>query len=243
MGWVQGDYDACAVHNNPTYFEREINHCKFCYLKRSRVPGRAPYPPSDQDGYLNFRLARSALFPYTDEGKALVPAIGTRESRARDATAPPAGIAMDNHLRFCELYEEENQIGSDSCLGSHSDKTGQDAKPLKVYARSVGAEYHVSEGEMATLIDVTKGYLHKIQRCADASFKSNSNIQGWISASWKVEKGKVRQVSVIWNQTGDIAIGTCVANAVRSFRFDAGITASVNQYTWFMIPHHKKTTP
>jgi hypothetical protein len=92
----------------------------------------------------------------------------------------------------------------------------------------------IDEGDSATVGGVIKRYAGKIEACTSTAIKTNPGTKGRVSVTWQIVGGQVKGATLVSNQTGDAALGECIVRAVRSFRFDASVTGTVDQYTWIV---------
>ncbi len=88
------------------------------------------------------------------------------------------------------------------------------------------------EGDAGGVAKVVRANKGRIETCVQVSLRQNPDLSGRVSAGWVIQQGKVSDVHVVKNTTGDPALGECIVKAVRSFRFDAGLTATVDEFPW-----------
>ncbi len=88
------------------------------------------------------------------------------------------------------------------------------------------------EGDAGGVAKVVRANRGRIETCVQVSLRQNPDLNGRVSATWVIQGGKVSNVSVVKNTTGDPALGECIVKAVRGFRFDAGLTATVDEFPW-----------
>ncbi|HND29287.1 MAG TPA: AgmX/PglI C-terminal domain-containing protein, partial [Myxococcota bacterium] len=105
---------------------------------------------------------------------------------------------------------------------------------LRARTQDGGGDLDVEEGDSGGVLSVIKKNSARITTCTENALKSNDQVKGRISVTWRIEGGKVAGASIVSNQTGDAALGDCVVRAVRAFRFDPSVTATVDQYTWIV---------
>jgi hypothetical protein len=105
---------------------------------------------------------------------------------------------------------------------------------LRARTQDGGGDLDVEEGDSGGVLSIIKKNSARITTCTESALKSNDQVKGRISVTWRIEGGKVAGASIVSNQTGDAALGECVVRAVRAFRFDPSVTATVDQYTWIV---------
>jgi hypothetical protein len=67
----------------------------------------------------------------------------------------------------------------------------------------------------------------QVQYCYELRLKENPNIGGRLAISVEIAGGRVTNVRIDNNQTGDKAIESCVIGKVRRWRFDAAVSESI----------------
>ncbi len=102
--------------------------------------------------------------------------------------------------------------------------------------RPVVAEGEVSSDADAGTVGQIKSVVSKrngtFASCDQTALKQNPDLKGRIVVGWSINAGKVGNVHVVTNSTGDDQLGTCFATVVRGLRFDPSITQEVDGYTW-----------
>jgi outer membrane biosynthesis protein TonB len=100
------------------------------------------------------------------------------------------------------------------------------AAPKKVKT-SVGKP-ELASGEGADGIRSTlKKYSGQVKSCYERRLKENPNVAGRVAVDVDIASGRVTNVSVAENTTGDKALESCITSAIRRWRFDASVTDSV----------------
>jgi hypothetical protein len=89
-----------------------------------------------------------------------------------------------------------------------------------------------SEGDATGIPSVVRKSQGRIQTCVEQSLKSNPNLDGRVSVGWTIAGGRVTEAHLVKNTSGDDAVGKCIVNAVRTLRFDPGLTADVAEFSW-----------
>jgi hypothetical protein len=115
--------------------------------------------------------------------------------------------------------------------GSSSTGTGAEVKvkkPKISLTDNVDAE--VEAGDKGSIASVVRKSTGRIQTCVEQGLKANPDLNGRVSVGWTVAAGKVTEAHLVSNNTGDDGLGKCIVGAVRSFRFDPGLTAEVAEY-------------
>lgn len=104
-------------------------------------------------------------------------------------------------------------------------------KKPKVDLSSEG-DVSAEEGDAGGVAKVVRANRGRIETCVQVSLRQNPDLNGRVSAGWVIQGGKVSDVHVVKNTTGDAALGDCIVKAVRGFRFDTGLTATVDEFPW-----------
>ncbi|MFN7144081.1 MAG: AgmX/PglI C-terminal domain-containing protein [Myxococcota bacterium] len=106
----------------------------------------------------------------------------------------------------------------------------------KVRARveidAAGADTDVDSGDAAAIARVVRASQGRITTCVEQSLKRAPGLSGRIEARWSIVAGRVSDVRIVRDTTGDAELGGCVASAVRTFRFPTEITAEVAAFPW-----------
>lgn len=84
-------------------------------------------------------------------------------------------------------------------------------------------------GDAASIPSVIRKNAGRIQSCVEQGLKQNPEMSGRVSVKFDINGGKVMSSGVVTNTTGNAQVGTCIANAIRSIRFDEGLTAQVDE--------------
>ena len=105
---------------------------------------------------------------------------------------------------------------------------------LVARAQSEGGDIDVEEGDAGNITTVMKKNSARIRTCTERAAKTNPNVKGRVSVTFNIVTGKVSSAKLVANQTGDVGLGDCVVKAVRSFRFDASVTGTVDSYSWIV---------
>ncbi len=113
-------------------------------------------------------------------------------------------------------------------------KVGTSTGTVKVKAKVVTEkeDVDVEEGDAGNIAAVVRKSQGRIISCLEQSLKANPGTNGRVSVGWSIVQGKVTEARLVKNTTGDDALGKCVVTAVRSFRFDPGLTAEVAEFPW-----------
>jgi hypothetical protein len=121
-------------------------------------------------------------------------------------------------------------VGVTTATGGGSG-TGTGTVKVKKAKLDLGdADATAEAGDVGGIRSVVKANNGRIVSCLDQALKQNPDLNGRISIGWTIQAGKVTSSSVVRNNTGDDALANCMAKAVRSFRFDAGLTAEVAEF-------------
>jgi hypothetical protein len=101
-------------------------------------------------------------------------------------------------------------------------------------AMDPGGVYTPGEGDGSGIPSVVRKSNGRIQTCVEQSLKNNPTLEGRVSVGWTIQAGRVTESHLVRNSTGDDPVGRCIVNAARSLRFDPGLTADVEEFSWIV---------
>ncbi len=155
-------------------------------------------------------------------------------SGAEMATADAVGAYKEGSGGGGGPADADVKVGSVGGGGTGGVQTGTGAVAIKARVADGGSDVDVEEGDAGNIQSVVRKSEGRIRNCTETALKANPTLKGRISVTWTITAGKVTGASLASNATGDAALGECVVRAVRGFRFDAGVTGTVDQYTWIV---------
>lgn len=79
-----------------------------------------------------------------------------------------------------------------------------------------------------------KKYRGGIERCLQGALLHTPKLEGRVAVGWTITAGRVSNVALVGNDTGNAKLGTCIVAAVEQFRFPADVTGTVPSYTWIL---------
>ncbi|GDX78624.1 hypothetical protein LBMAG42_04350 [Deltaproteobacteria bacterium] len=128
----------------------------------------------------------------------------------------------------------------DAAVGITAQTAGQagtgDAATIKVKKARIDSDaagdIDVAEGDAGEVQKVVRGNKGRIETCVQNALKQDPSTSGRVGVTWTINKGKVAGASVTKNTTGNDELGTCIAKAVRTMRFDESFTGTVDEYAW-----------
>lgn len=88
------------------------------------------------------------------------------------------------------------------------------------------------EGDPADIGRVVRGSKGRIETCVQAALKKDPNTNGRVGIGWTIQAGKVTEAHVVKNTTDNAELGACMMKTVRALRFDASVTATVDEWAW-----------
>lgn len=146
------------------------------------------------------------------------------------ASATGLGMVRDGSA---QLGSANVQLGSGTG-GTGTGVGGAGGGQIKIQARAQaeGGDIDAEEGDASGVESIMRKNSARIRTCSERALAANPNVKGRISVTLSIVTGKVVDVKLSSNQTGDSGLGDCVVRAVRTFRFDANTTATVDSYTW-----------
>ena len=71
-------------------------------------------------------------------------------------------------------------------------------------------------------------YAGQLRYCYELHLKVNPGLAGRVEVGWTVERGAVSASQVVFNDTGDDALATCIARRLTSWRFPEGLSGEVS---------------
>jgi hypothetical protein len=94
------------------------------------------------------------------------------------------------------------------------------------------ADADVEEGDKGNIASVIRKNSGRIMSCTEQALKGNPDLSGRVGVGFSIVAGKVTESHLVKNSTNDDALGKCITSAVRTFRFDPGLTAEVAEFPW-----------
>ncbi len=88
------------------------------------------------------------------------------------------------------------------------------------------------ESEVFGIQTVVKKSRGLIESCLAQSLKVDPQVSGRVSVGWTIQAGRVTESHLISNTTRDSGLGQCIEKQVRSFRFAAAVSTTVDSYAW-----------
>lgn len=95
-----------------------------------------------------------------------------------------------------------------------------------------GAAVTTPPDVQASIAATVKKSQGRILSCLERALKEAPTLAGRVSVGWTIVEGRVTESHLVANTTGDDALGGCVVAAVRGFRFDLSVTATVAEFPW-----------
>jgi len=92
----------------------------------------------------------------------------------------------------------------------------------------------VDEGDAGSIASTMRKSQGRVATCVETALRTQPDLNGRVSVSFQVTKGKVSDVQVLENSSGNAALGGCIATAVRGVRFPEDLTASVAEYPFIV---------
>lgn len=143
-----------------------------------------------------------------------------------------AGVASDTNVGMRGQTDGggrgDAQIGDLKRGGGGDAEVGsvKAAAPKKAKA-SVGKP-ELASGEGADGIRSTlKKYQGQVKSCYERRLKENPNVAGRVAVDVDIASGRVTNVTIAENTTGDKALESCITSSIRRWRFDESVTDSV----------------
>ncbi len=95
-----------------------------------------------------------------------------------------------------------------------------------------GGEVRAEAGEAGDIGRVLGGRKGAVESCTQAALKKDAATRGRIGVAWIIQQGRVSGAALTANSTGSADLGACVLRVVQRTRFDASLTASVEEWAW-----------
>jgi len=74
---------------------------------------------------------------------------------------------------------------------------------------------------------VVRRYKGQVKYCYDKHLAENPELQGRVEVYFELAEGRTWDTRIVYNTTGDTALGDCIRNKVQRWRFDSDIQAEV----------------
>jgi len=104
----------------------------------------------------------------------------------------------------------------------------------KAKVESGDGDFVADEGDPKDVGRVVRASQGRIESCVQSALKKDPNTSGRVAVGWVIQAGKVSGAVVKKNSTNDPDLGKCIEKAVRGMRFDAGVTASIDEWAWIV---------
>lgn len=89
-----------------------------------------------------------------------------------------------------------------------------------------------NEADSATISAVVRKSQGRMQSCLETSLLQRPNLTGRVALGWSIVDGRVTDVRVVSNDTGEDALAVCMGKVVLLLRFPADLTAEVAEFPW-----------
>ncbi|MEC8193074.1 MAG: AgmX/PglI C-terminal domain-containing protein [Myxococcota bacterium] len=122
---------------------------------------------------------------------------------------------------------EDAKIGDLAKSGGGSADVGAGPATKVVGKASLGAVDAGSSEHAGSIKSVVNKKKNQVQYCYEQRLKENPNIGGRLAISIDIAAGRVTNVRIDENATGDKAIEGCVQSKVRRWRFSQDVTESI----------------
>jgi outer membrane biosynthesis protein TonB len=122
---------------------------------------------------------------------------------------------------------EDAKIGDLAKVGGGSAEVGSGPATKVVGKASLGAIDAGSSEHAGSIKSVVAKKKGQVQYCYELRLKENPNIGGRLAISVDISAGRVTNVRIDENATGDKAIEGCVKSKVRRWRFSTDVTESI----------------
>lgn len=96
------------------------------------------------------------------------------------------------------------------------------------------ADASVDEGDGSGIAGTMRKSSGRVASCVEQGLKQDPEMSGRVSVGFQITKGKVSDVHVVDNTTGNSQVGTCIAGAIRGIRFAEDLTATVAEYPFIV---------
>jgi len=83
-------------------------------------------------------------------------------------------------------------------------------------------------GDAGKVKSTVRRYSGQMKYCYEQQLKKNRDLQGRVEIGWAVYGGAVESVYIVSNSTGDDALGKCMVNKLKRWKFDSSIEGDVS---------------
>ena len=156
-------------------------------------------------------------------------------------------VRLDEALRGVKNVEQADLGPGGMKRAEHDSRDGiidighAEQREVAMIVRSPTVKVVLAEREMSTDAadsDATaiRGVLRKNQgrmmTCYEQGAKQDPSLAGRVEVGWTITGGRVTDVVLVGNSSGNAELGVCMVRAVRSLRFPAGMDAEVDRFPW-----------
>lgn len=80
----------------------------------------------------------------------------------------------------------------------------------------------------AEVRDTIARYSGQLRYCYELRLKAHPSLQGRVEVEWTVQHGAVQASRVLFNDTGDDDLASCITRRLASWRFHEGLTGELS---------------
>ena len=95
-------------------------------------------------------------------------------------------------------------------------------------ASAGGEDLSEFEGDKGSVKKTVRKYQPQLKYCYEQRLKAVPSLSGRVEVAWTVVNGRVADVYVVNNQTGDAPLAKCITDKITKWRFPAGLEGDVN---------------
>jgi len=89
-------------------------------------------------------------------------------------------------------------------------------------------ESRIEGGDRQAVQAVIASYRPGVKACYETRLKQNDALAGRLVLRWNISAGQAHDIVVLSNSTGDVALGRCVSERLRSWSFPEGLEMAVS---------------
>jgi len=131
---------------------------------------------------------------------------------------PPGGGGSGQGTTYAKLDREE--MGSMRPAAQVAGGAREEEVKVRIREGQLGEQAGLGKIDKAAVESVFRRRMSAIRVCYERSLKTNPDVQGKVTIRFTIGRaGTITAIEVTENTTGDAAIGTCIAQKVRSWRF------------------------
>lgn len=110
--------------------------------------------------------------------------------------------------------------------------TSASAPTIKVALGEREMTTDAADSDASAIRAVLRKNQGRMMTCYEQGAKQDPSLAGRVEVGWTITGGRVTDVVLVGNSSGNAEFGVCMVRAVRSLRFPAGMDAEVDRFPW-----------